>query len=197
MRFLLTLGLSMSIALGGGYSIHGADETELSSLSFTAHFMKNGTWVDLEDATMKPLDQPLGLDFHNIKIHPEYTLNDILMQHLTQKLGIQNVQALQAYSISFLPSGIMITQIESIPNSAKVSPALTYIESSKSLRSISPLPFSSENTTSPLLEDITPPTLQKQNHEFTQWNALLTLKGDVLIQVINGKQLKVSFQSSD
>lgn len=66
-----------------------------------------------------------------------------------------------------------------------------------SLRSISPLPFSSENTTSPLLEDITPPTLQNQNHEFTQWNALLTLKGDVLIQVIHGKQLKVSFQSSD
>jgi hypothetical protein len=185
MRFSLILGLLMSIAWGGHNTLRAADK---NNLSFSLCLQINGEFEHSKD--YPTLERVLNVQ----DLHPEYTLKDVLLHYLTQQLNIQNIENLNAYCVSVLSCGAMITQIESIPCSAAVSPALAHSESAIPLKSISPIPFG-YCSKSPPPELLETPSLSKVKEEFTSWNSLLTLKGEELIQVINGKLLKVSFKS--
>lgn len=190
MRFSLRLGLIISFALGNVNYIQAASEEGLFSASFTAYFSKDGKWINPESKTQSSLNEPEGIRF-NLQLHRACSLEDLLRTYLNTH-GIK-FEKLTAYKVSFLPyCGEMVTHIESIPSSAAVSPALAPIEpaiSSHSVRhnfgyQLSPLPELTITLWQP-----------EQNKEFTRWNALLSLKGKELVDVLNGESLKVTFRT--
>lgn len=101
MRFLLTLGLIVSIAFGSN-SLYAVDNISLS-VSVCLEVNETVEHADSTSITLKPLERKLSVR----DVKPDTTLNDILRQYLTQRLGVRSIEGLKA----------QITQIESVQSS--------------------------------------------------------------------------------